>query len=259
MILSFMGFLLAFTLIGLSSAWQSRGTRHDYYLAQNTVKPWLVGLSAVASNFSGYMFIGLIGYCYATGLASIWMMVGWLLGDFLSSLFVHSRLHKATSNCDEVSYAGVLSNWYGSNNSRLQRLIGFVSLVFLLAYASAQLVAGGKALHVLFDWPTWAGIVMGAVLVTLYCSAVQSSTNMLHSFANMLRSQSKHDERNMWWQTSNQLVGIWLHSRIFSGLVLLAILLTLVKNFSSHFKHICVTTQTYLKPHPKGLTFRSFA
>ncbi|MBH00011.1 MAG: sodium:proline symporter [Solibacterales bacterium] len=171
MILSFMGFLLAFTLIGLSSAWQSRGTRHDYYLAQNTVKPWLVGLSAVASNFSGYMFIGLIGYCYATGLASIWMMVGWLLGDFLSSLFVHSRLHKATSNCDEVSYAGVLSNWYGGNNSRLQRLIGFVSLVFLLAYASAQLVAGGKALHVLFDWPTWAGIVMGAVLVTLYCFA----------------------------------------------------------------------------------------
>ena len=171
MILSFIGFLLAFTLIGLSSAWQSRGTRHDYYLAHNTVKPWLVGLSAVATGNSGFMFIGLIGYTYATGLASIWLMVGWVLGDFLASLFVHSRLRKATSNCDEVSYAGVLSNWYGGDNSKLQRLIGLVSLVFLLAFASAQLVAGGKALHVLFNWPSWAGVVMGSVLVTLYCFA----------------------------------------------------------------------------------------
>lgn len=171
MILSFIGFLLAFTLIGLSSVWQSRGTSHDYYLAQNTVKPWLVGLSAVATNNSGYMFIGVIGYTYATGLASIWLMIGWILGDFLASLFVHSRLRKATSNCDEVSYAGVLSNWYGNHHSKLQRLIGLVSLIFLLAYASAQLVAGGKALHVLFDWPSWAGAVMGAVLVTLYCFA----------------------------------------------------------------------------------------
>ncbi len=171
MILSFIGFLLAFTLIGLSSAWQSRGTRHDYYLAQNTIKPWLVGLSAVATNNSGYMFIGVIGYTYATGLASIWLMVGWILGDFLTSLFVHSRLRKATSNCDEVSYAGVLSNWYGNHNSKLQRLIGLVSLIFLLAYASAQLVAGGKALHALFDWPSWAGAVVGSVLVMLYCFA----------------------------------------------------------------------------------------
>ena len=171
MIYSFIGFLSIFTLIGLSSAWQSRGTRHDYYLAQNTVKPWLVGLSAVATNNSGYMFIGVIGYTYATGLASIWLMVGWILGDFLASLFVHSRLRTATSHCDEVSYAGVLSNWYGGHNSKLQRLIGLISLVFLLAYASAQLVAGGKALHVLFDWPSWAGAVMGSLLVALYCFA----------------------------------------------------------------------------------------
>lgn len=171
MVFSFIGFLLIFTLIGLSSAWKSRGTRHDYYLAQNSIKPWLVGLSAVATNNSGYMFIGVIGYTYATGLASIWLMIGWIFGDYLASLFVHSRLRIATSNCDEVSYAGVLSNWNGNRNDRLQRLIGLASLIFLLAYASAQLVAGGKALHVLLDWPSWAGAVVGSILVTLYCFA----------------------------------------------------------------------------------------
>ncbi|MBL4797930.1 MAG: sodium/proline symporter [Oleispira sp.] len=171
MIISFIAFLVGFTLIGLSSAWKSRGTAQDYYLASGSVKPWLVGLSAVATNNSGYMFIGVIGYTYATGLASIWLMIGWILGDFLSSLFVHSRLKSAVTRTGEVSYAGVLSHWYGADNSRLQRLIGIISLFFLLAYASAQLVAGSKALHVLFDWPLWAGAVLGAVLVTLYCFA----------------------------------------------------------------------------------------
>jgi sodium/proline symporter len=117
------------------------------------------------------MFIGVIGYTYVTGLASIWLMIGWIAGDFLSSMFVHSRLKDAAAKTGEVSYAGVLSHWYGADNSRLQRLIGIISLFFLLAYASAQLVAGSKALHVLFDWPIWAGAVLGAVLVTLYCFA----------------------------------------------------------------------------------------
>lgn len=171
MIASFVGFLLCFTLIGVSSAWLSRGTRHDYYLAGSSVKPWLVGLSAVATNNSGFMFIGVIGYTYATGFPAFWLMFGWIAGDFLSSLFVHSRLRAATARTGEVSYAGVLANWHGAPRDWLQRIIGAVSLLFLLAYASAQLVAGSKALHVFFGWPQSTGAILGAVLITVYCFA----------------------------------------------------------------------------------------
>jgi len=172
MIISFLFFLLLFVIIGVSSARKSRGTKQDYYLASSSISPAMVGLSAVATNNSGYMFIGVIGYTYATGLASIWLMLGWIVGDFLASTFVHRRLRNATELSGEVSYAGVLSNWYNSGKQdQLQHIIGLISLFFLLAYASAQLVAGGKALHVLFDWPIWAGAVIGAILVAIYCIA----------------------------------------------------------------------------------------
>lgn len=171
MILSFIFFLSLFVFIGILSFYKSRGTKQDYYLASSSVSPALVGLSAVATNNSGYMFIGVIGYTYVTGLASIWLMLGWIAGDYLASTFVHRRLRNATERSGEVSYAGVLSNWYGGQHDKLQRLIGIISLLFLLAYASAQLVAGGKALHVLFDRPTWAGAVLGAILVAFYCIA----------------------------------------------------------------------------------------
>ncbi len=135
------------------------------------MSPLLVGLSAVATNNSGYMFIGVIGYTYATGLASIWLMIGWIAGDYLASIFIHSRLHAATLRSREVSYAGLLSNWHGDHKPGLQRVAALISLFFLLAYASAQLVAGSKALHVLLGWPIWSGAVIGAALVMQYCWA----------------------------------------------------------------------------------------
>jgi SSS family transporter len=171
MVWSFLGFLLLFVLIGVSSVLKSRGTKKDYYLASSDVSPALVGLSAVATNNSGYMFIGVIGYTYATGLAAVWLMFAWLLGDFIASTFIHSRLQKATQSSSEASYAGVLSNWYGQGDINLQRLIALISLLFLMAYAAAQLVAGSKALQVLLDWPHYAGAIMGALMVMLYCFA----------------------------------------------------------------------------------------
>ncbi len=160
-----------FVAIGISSFFKSQDTKEDYYLASASISPSLVGLSAVATNNSGYMFIGIIGYTYATGLASIWLMLGWIAGDFLASILVHARLRKATEATAEVSYAGILSHWYGQRHKVLQRTIALISLLFLLAYASAQLVAGSKALHVLFDWPMWAGAVLGSIMVVLYCFA----------------------------------------------------------------------------------------
>lgn len=171
MVWSFLGFLAIFVAIGVSSVLRSRGTKKDYYLASSDISPGLVGLSAVATNNSGYMFIGVIGYTYATGLAAVWLMVAWILGDFIASTFIHSRLRKATQDTAEASYAGVLSNWFGQNDKTLQRLIALISLIFLLAYAGAQLVAGSKALQVLLDWPHYAGALIGAVMVTLYCFA----------------------------------------------------------------------------------------
>ena len=83
--------------VGLASARFSRGTGADYYLASRSIPPPLAGLSAVATNNSGYMFIGVIGYTYSTGLASLWLMLGWILGDYLASRWIHPRLRRAAA------------------------------------------------------------------------------------------------------------------------------------------------------------------
>ncbi|MBN2722069.1 MAG: sodium/proline symporter [Campylobacterales bacterium] len=169
---SFLFFLFLFAIIGLTALTKTRNSTTDYLLASQNVKPWLVALSAIATNNSGYMFIGMIGYTYMVGLSSIWLMIGWIVGDFIASLFIHKRLRIVTENVNAHSFGGILSHWHaGEDYKRLRFLIGIVTVFFLGAYAAAQLNAGGKALHVLFGWDRHYGAVIGAAIVLLYSYA----------------------------------------------------------------------------------------
>lgn len=170
-LVSFMGFLLGFFAVGVLSAVKARPSRDDYYLAGRTVSPWLAGLSAVATNNSGYMFIGVIGFTYASGLSAVWLMVGWIAGDWIASLFIHRRLRAMSAATGEASYAAVISRWADLGSPFWGRLAGTIMVLFLGAYAAAQLSAGGKALQGTLGWDPDVGVVLVAAMVLVYSVA----------------------------------------------------------------------------------------
>jgi len=168
---SFLFSLLAFLAIGVASLFKSGKTAEDYLVAGKSVPAWLAGLSAVATNNSGFMFIGMIGLTYATGLSSIWLMIGWILGDLMVSLLTLNKLHAASRSPRVHSYGGLLAHWHGDDNHLLRRIIGVLTVLFLTLYAAAQLKAGSKATSVLLAWePSW-GILVGAAIVLIYSAA----------------------------------------------------------------------------------------
>lgn len=168
---TFLLFLGLFAAVGIASHLRARSDQRDYLLASQDTPPWLVGLSAVATNNSGYMFIGIIGYTYAVGLPSLWLMIGWIVGDFAASSMIHRRLRVATTAARGDTFAGILSRWDDNDFRLYRRLAALVSLVFLGTYAAAQLTAGSKALSVLFGWDPSVGALIGAVIVVVYCWA----------------------------------------------------------------------------------------
>lgn len=170
-LLSFLLFLLIFLGAGLSSVLRAKKSRTDYYLASRAVPAWLAGLSAVATNNSGYMFIGVIGFTYATGLASVWLMLGWILGDFAGSLFIHRRLRELTEHTGEASFAAVIARWHGEEFRLWRRIAAVVMIAFLGAYAAAQISAGGKALQGILGWDPALGAVLVAGMVLAYSAA----------------------------------------------------------------------------------------
>ena len=170
-LVSFLGFLVIFLAVGLASAFKGRGTSSDYYLASRSVSPTMAGLSAVATNNSGYMFIGVIGYTYVVGLASIWLMIGWIFGDFLASLFIQRKLRLATERTGQSSFGAVISGWQGVPMPVWRRIAAVLTIVFLGAYAAAQIAAGGKALNGVLGWEQATGAWIVAAMVLAYSMA----------------------------------------------------------------------------------------
>jgi sodium/proline symporter len=168
---SFISCLLIFVIIGTLSYFKSQKNAEDYLIAQKSISPWLAGLSAVATNNSGFMFIGMIGLTYATGLSSIWLMIGWIIGDFIGNLLAVKQIRIASAKNNIHSFGGLLAHWHGNNYIWLRRLSGLLTVIFLGAYAAAQLKAGDKATMIIFGWQQSTGIIIGAVIVFIYSFA----------------------------------------------------------------------------------------
>ena len=166
--LSFTFFLLVFLGIGLWSARFARKSTSDYLVAGKSVPPSLVGLSAIATNNSGFMFTGMIGTTYQMGLSSIWLMVGWIVGDLTVSLLSVSPIRRQAQKTDVESFGGLLGFWQGRHDRLLQRLVGILTIILLTLYASGQLMAGSKATSVLLNWPQSLGVMIGAIIVLAY-------------------------------------------------------------------------------------------
>ena len=169
---SFLGFLVLFAGVGMLAAKRRRGGAFDYLLASRSISPGMAALSAIATNSSGFMFIGQVGFAYEFGLQALTLSLGWKLGDFLGVAYVHRAARREMERLGAISVSELLARWGGGPERRRLRVVAaLICLVFLSVYAAAQITAGGKALQALLGWDFSTGAVVGGAIVILYCWA----------------------------------------------------------------------------------------
>jgi sodium/proline symporter len=172
MVWSFLALTGLITAFGAISVTRRRKTTGDYLVASREVKPWLAALSAVATNNSGFMFIGMIAYTYRLGIEAVWMMAGWVLGDLTAWFLVHPRVRRISGERRANTLPALLGSGSGSGPDRLLIAVaGVVTFLFLGVYAAGQLKAGSTALRALFGWQMEVGALIGAAIVVIYCFA----------------------------------------------------------------------------------------
>lgn len=168
---SFITFLTLILLVGLYAGRFSRKTTADYLTASQSISVWQTILSALASNYSGFMYIGLIGYTYTQGISGMWLMVFWIIGEYLMMRYIPKKISTATHSKNLTNYNALLANYWGDEKILIKKTAAIISLVFLSIYAAAQLSAAGKAINTLLDWHTIIGIVGTYVMVVAYSFA----------------------------------------------------------------------------------------
>lgn len=160
-----------FALIGIASTRFATREVSDYLVAGRSTSAWVAGLSAVASNNSGFMFIGAIGFSYHYGLSAFWLFFAWILGDYISWRWVHRELRDRSERQANDGITSFLSHDGVKSDRRFEVLIGVATIIFLTLYAAAQLKAGSKAIESTLQWSPISGALIGAGLVALYSYA----------------------------------------------------------------------------------------
>ena len=166
--LSFIFFLILFTVVGVYAATQKQDTTADYLLAGRSVNPWAIALSALSTGQSGFLFTGQVGYAYTQGVSSIWLAIGWAIGDYLAWTLVFKRLRQVSEASDSETVPAFLAQKQPGYRW-ISIISALITIFFLGTYAAAQLLAGSKALNSLFGWDYAWGIVIGAIIVVAYC------------------------------------------------------------------------------------------
>ena len=162
-------YFIVMLLIGLYAYRKSTSDVAGYMLGGRSLSPSVAALSAGASDMSGWMLMGLPGAMYITGLSSLWIAIGLVIGAFLNYLVVAPRLRTYTEIAnDSITIPDFFENRF-NDKSRLLRIVSSVVIVlFFTLYTSSGIVAGGKLFESSFGLNYEVGLYVTAGVVVAY-------------------------------------------------------------------------------------------
>ena len=166
---SFLAFLILIVLVGISSSRKAKKSTEDYLLASRDVHPLTTAISAISSLLSGFMFIGFIGFVYVQGLSAIIYPICWVTGDLTSWFFIHKPLRDKSQAENTQTIPSFIGTFNNLKNKKTIKTAAVITLIFLSAYAAVQFKVGGKALSTFMHWDESTGIILAAIITSLYC------------------------------------------------------------------------------------------
>lgn len=155
--------------IGFYAYKKSTSDMQEYMLGGRTLSPKVTALSAGASDMSGWMLLGVPGAMYVSGLSSIWIAFGLVIGAYLNYILVAPRLRVYTELASNaITLPDYFENRFGDNTRLLRIISSLVIIVFFTLYTSSGVVAGGKLFESSFGLSYEAGLYITAGVVVAY-------------------------------------------------------------------------------------------
>jgi sodium/proline symporter len=155
--------------IGLYAYRKSTSDVSGYMLGGRSLSPSVAALSAGASDMSGWMLMGLPGAMYISGVSSLWIAIGLVVGAFLNYLIVAPRLRTYTEVAnDSITLPDFFENRFNDNSRMLRVVSSVVIVLFFTLYTSSGIVAGGKLFESSFGLNYEVGLYVTAGVVVAY-------------------------------------------------------------------------------------------
>lgn len=154
-------------LIGIYASRRIKGMS-DFYVGGKNMGFWAVAFSARATGESGWLLIGLTGMGALAGYSAYWVVLGELLGVFISWFFMAKKFKRKSDSYGSITVPDYLESHFKSTSHTLRILSASVLSIFVVIYVSSQIDATGIAFESMLDVNYFVGALLGFFIVLIY-------------------------------------------------------------------------------------------
>ena len=160
---------LAVILFALA-IWSRTETRSlaGFYLAGKKLPYWVVAFSTNATGESGWLLLGLTGMGYAVGMQAMWVLLGEIIGIWLSWTLISRRLKRLSDEHDAITVPDALAAPFDEKQDAIRLVAIGIILVMVTTYVTAQMVASGKAMSTFVGLEYGHAVLVSSVIIVAY-------------------------------------------------------------------------------------------
>ena len=140
----------------------------DFYLGGKKMGFWAVAFSARATGESGWLLIGLTGMGAIAGYSGYWVVVGELLGVFISWQFMAQRFKRRSDQYKAITIPDYLESHFKTKTNNLRIISAAVLVVFVIIYVASQMDVTGIAFESMLGIDYRIGVLIGFAIVLIY-------------------------------------------------------------------------------------------
>jgi len=167
-LITFLLYIALVLVIGfIASRFSSKGIS-NFFIGGRRMSGLVVAMSAVASGRSAWLLLGFTGMAYTMGVSAVWAVVGYIFVEFLLFFYYAVRMRKFTEKYDCITLPDFFSERFSDPKGLLRVIVVVIILIFMVAYVSAQFVAGGKAFSASFDVDYTSGLLITTAIILVY-------------------------------------------------------------------------------------------
>ena len=141
---------------------------YDYYVGGKKLGYWIAALSARSTGESGWLLIGVTGMGALIGVSAFWIVVGEVLGVFISWQFMAKKFKRLTDEYNSITIPDFLVSHFRSSTNTIRIIAAAALSIIVVIYVSAQIDVTGKTFESFLGFNYYTGIILGFGIVVLY-------------------------------------------------------------------------------------------
>jgi sodium/proline symporter len=168
MVIVFVLYLVILLVITAYTARMSKNSS-DFIAGGKKIGGVALALSERATGESAWLILGLTGEAYLIGIQAIWFALGCVIGIVFIWFVMGNRLRKESEASGALTVTSMISRKFPGAEKAIGMISSLIIIFFLLFYITAQFYGGGKVLFDTFGINQTWGLVIGSLVVVVYC------------------------------------------------------------------------------------------